>query len=110
MESSQFSGGRLEKAHPLASVSGSPGRGLPVTNSSVGKEGSPEPASSPEWPPLNACVFTQTDKHVPRIPQSDSYRVKGGQMSRSENSSCVSRRPATWSGDRHWDVQGLKRS
>lgn len=40
--------GGLEEAHPLGSVSGSPGRGFPVINSSVGKEGSPEPASSPE--------------------------------------------------------------
>ena len=79
-----------------------------MTNAGAGEEGRTKPASPPEWPALNVSGFTHSDKRVPGIPQSDSYRGKGGQTSWSENTSCAWRMPATWSVDRHWCVQDLK--
>lgn len=40
-------------------------------------EGSTKQPSPTEWPPLNVCGFTHSDKQVPSIPVNDSYRVMG---------------------------------
>lgn len=61
----------------MVSVLDAQGKGLSVTNAQAEEQGSTKQASPSEWPPLNVCSFTHSDKQVPSIPVSDSYRVMG---------------------------------